>query len=45
MAPAKADMVTDIVPDKNRMPNAAPALAPEDTPMMSGEANGFLNTV
>ena len=31
--------------DRNRMPNAAPALAPEDTPMISGDANGFRNTV
>ena len=44
-APANADAVTAIEPDRNRMPNAAPALAPEDTPMISGDANGFRNTV
>ena len=32
-APANAAAVTAAVPDKNRMPAAAPALAPDDTPM------------
>ena len=44
-APAKADSVTAAAPDRNKMPAAAPALAPEDTPMMSGEASGLRNTV
>ena len=44
-APANAEAVTAMELDRKRMPNAAPALAPEDTPMISGEASGFLNTV
>ena len=35
--PAKAQTVVDSAPDEtNRMANAAPTLAPEETPMMSG---------
>ena len=38
--------VTDIiVPDKNNIAKAAPALAPDDTPIISGDANGLRNTV
>ena len=44
-APANAAAVTAAAPDKNRMPAAAPALAPDDTPMTSGEASGLRNTV
>ena len=44
-APAKADSVTAAAPDRNKIPAAAPALAPEDTPMISGEASGLWNTV
>ena len=44
-APANEAAVTDAAPDKNRIPNAAPALAPEDTPMTSGEASGLRKTV
>ena len=44
--PAKAQTVVDSAPDDtNRMANAAPTLAPEDTPMMSGLASGLRNTV
>ena len=43
--PAKADMVTPVALDKKRIPAAAPALAPEETPMMSGEARGLRNMV
>ena len=45
MAPAKADRVTATAPGKNRMPKAAPTLAPEDAPIMSGEARGLRKTV
>ena len=31
--------------DKKRIPAAAPALAPEETPIMSGEARAFRKTV
>ena len=44
-APVKAEIVTAAAPDRNRIPAAAPALAPEDTPMMSGDASGLRNTV
>ena len=44
-APAKEAAVTAAAPDKNRMPAAAPALAPDDTPITSGEASGLRNTV
>ena len=44
-APANEAAVTDAAPDKNRIPNAAPALAPEDTPMTSGEARRLRKTV
>ena len=44
-APAKAEAVTAPAPDRNRIPAAAPALAPEETPMMSGEARGLRKTV
>ena len=44
--PAKAQTVVDSAPDEtNRMANAAPTLAPEETPMMSGLASGLRNTV
>ena len=44
--PAKAQTVVDSAPDEtNRMANAAPTLAPEETPMMSGLARGLRNTV
>lgn len=41
MAPAKADRVTATAPGKNRMPKAAPTLAPEDAPIMSGGSEGI----
>ena len=44
-APAKAEIVTAAAPERNKMPAAAPALAPEETPMISGEASGLRNTV
>ena len=44
-APANEEIVTAREPDKKRIPAAAPALAPEETPMMSGEAKGLRNTV
>ena len=44
-APAKAEAVTAAVPDRNRIPAAAPALAPEEIPIMSGEARGLRKTV
>ena len=44
-APAKEAAVTAAAPEQNRMPAAAPALAPEDTPITSGEASGLRNTV
>ena len=31
--------------ETNRIAKAAPALAPEETPMMSGDASGFRKTV
>lgn len=44
-APRKAHSVVAAVPERKSMPAAAPALAPEDTPMTSGEANELRNTV
>ena len=40
--PAKAHTVVPSVPEEtNKMANAAPTLAPDDTPMISGLARGF----
>ena len=40
--PTKALAVTEnILPDRNNIANAAPALAPEHTPIISGDANGL----
>ena len=44
-APVKAEAVTAPAPEKSKMPAAAPALAPELMPMMSGEASGLRKTV
>jgi len=44
-APTNADTVTAAVPDRNRIPAAAPVLAPEETPTISGDASGFPKTV
>ena len=44
-APAKEAAVTAPAPDKNRIPAAAPALAPEETPITSGDASGLRKTV
>ena len=35
---------TEETDDINTIAIAAPALAPEDTPTISGDASGFLNT-
>ena len=44
--PAKALTVTDIIPDEiNTIEKAAPALAPLETPIISGAASGFLKIV
>ena len=44
--PAKAQTVVAAAPEEiNKMANAAPTLAPEDTPMISGLAKGLRNTV
>ena len=42
-APKKADNVTAKLLPKNKIPAAAPALAPEETPTISGEDNGLRN--
>ena len=42
---AKAEAVTAAAPDRNKIPAAAPALAPEETPITSGDARGLRNTV
>lgn len=40
--PTKAKTVVPTMPEETkRIAKAAPALAPEETPMMSGEARGF----
>ena len=41
----KAETVTAALPERKRIPAAAPALAPEDTPIISGDAKGFRKTV
>ncbi len=44
--PAKAHTVVLSVPEEtNKMANAAPTLAPDDTPMISGLASGLRKTV
>lgn len=44
--PAKALTVTVIIPDEiNTIEKAAPALAPLETPIISGAASGFLKIV
>ena len=44
--PAKAHTVVPSVPEEtNKMANAAPTLAPDDTPMISGLASGLRKTV
>lgn len=44
--PRKEAAVTGNAPaDKKRMPKAAPALAPEETPIISGEARGLWKTI
>ena len=40
-APVKADAVTAAVPERKSIPAAAPALAPEETPIISGDARGL----
>ena len=44
-APIKEKTVVIKTDEKNRIPNAAPALAPEAIPMISGDARGFFKTV
>ena len=44
-APQKAQAVTAPAEPRNKIPAAAPALAPEETPITSGEAKGLRNTV
>ncbi len=45
-APKNAKSVVDgAAAETNRIAKAAPALAPEETPMMSGDASGFRKTV
>ncbi len=45
-APKNAKSVVDgVAAETNRIAKAAPALAPEETPMMSGDASGFRKTV
>ena len=43
-APTKEESVIASEPERKRIPAAAPALAPEETPMISGEASAFRNT-
>lgn len=38
-------VVDGVAAETNRIAKAAPALAPEETPMMSGDASGFRKTV